>query len=61
MLITFFPNLPNTLIKAGMGDFCLPLLAVTVITKTLSTHAYITDTAVAYYVATVAAVKWWIN
>ena len=47
--------------KAGVRDFCLPLLAVRVITKTLSTRAYVIGSAVAYSGATVAAVKRWIN
>ena len=49
------------ILKAGVQDFNLPLLAVSVITKTPLTHAYVIDSAVAYSVTTVAAVKRWIN
>ena len=46
-------------IKAGVQDFCLPLLAVRVITKTLSTRAYVIGSAVAYCVAIVTTIKRW--
>ena len=46
-------------VKAQLWDFCLPLLAVRVITKTLLTHAYVISSTCS--VAAVAAVKWWTN
>ena len=51
------PSYRATHIKAGTWGFCVPLLAVTVITKTLSTRACTIGSTVAYSVATVAAVK----
>lgn len=50
-----------SIIKAAVQDFCLPLLAVGVITKTQSPRAFIIDSALAYSITTVVAVKLWIN